>query len=119
VLSKAIKLSFIMSEWYELNNRDGQACSFAGNGTVNPVAPATTSAANAAATSCVSNPSATFVPTAPSSGSTASGTSPGGSSSTASGGSNGAVDLIANGQALMGMATVALLSIVSFVWTLA
>lgn len=115
----AIKLSFVMSEWYELNNHNGQACSFAGNGTVNPLAPSTVSAANAAASSCVSNPGATFVPSAPS---TPSGTSSSGGSSSpsaSSGGKNSAVNLIANGQALAGMAAVALVSIGSVVWTLA
>jgi len=112
-----IKLSFVMSEWYELNNHNGQACSFAGNGTVNPLAPSTVSAANAAASSCVSNPGATFVPTAPST--TSSPTSSHGASSSSSGGKNSAVHLIANGQVLMGMAAVALVSIASVVWTLA
>ena len=115
----AIKLSFIMSEWYELNNHDGQACSFAGNGTVNPLAPSTVSAANAAASSCVPNAGATFVPTALSTTSRTSSSGTSTSSSGSHGGKNSAVHLIANGQVLVGMAAVALVSIASVVWTLA
>lgn len=107
-----------MSEWYGLSGNDGQACSFAGNGTVNPLAASTTSAANAAATSCLANFAATFVPTAPAGGS-ASGTGSGSSTSTSTGAKSGAVNLIANTEALVGMAVVALVSMGSIVWTLA
>jgi len=61
-----VKLSFVMSEFYEANKRNPQSCSFAGNGTINSNAPSTVSAANAAASSCLSNPAATFTPAAPS-----------------------------------------------------
>jgi len=108
-----IKLSYVMSQYYQLNNRDGQACSFAGNGTVNPLAPSSISAADAAASSCIANPSATFVPSAPAS---TGGSNSGGSSS---GKGNGAVNLIGNNNALVGMTVMALLSIASAVWTLA
>lgn len=58
-----VKLSYVMSQYYEANKRNAQACSFAGNGTVNPHASSSVSAV-AVASSCISNPSATFAPTA-------------------------------------------------------
>jgi hypothetical protein len=117
-LKLAIKLSYVMSEWYELNAHNAQACSFAGNGTVNPLAASTTSAANTAATSCLANFAATFVPTTPAGGS-ASGTGSGSSTSTSTGAKSGAVNLIANAEALVGMVVVALVSMGSIVWTMA
>lgn len=109
-----------MSQYYELNNRDGQACSFAGNGTVNPLAPSSVSSANAAASSCISNPDATFVPAAPSGGGNSGGGSTnGGGSPTGTGKNNGAVNLVGDGNALLGMTAMALVSIASAVWTLA
>jgi len=59
----AVKLSYVMSQYYEANKRNAQACSFAGNGTVNPHASSSVSAV-AVASSCISNPGATFAPTA-------------------------------------------------------
>ena|ERR1700722_18165846 len=61
----AIQLSFVFSEYYDANGHNPDACSFAGNGTVNAEAPSSVSAANTAASSCLSNPSATFTPTTP------------------------------------------------------
>ncbi|GLB36499.1 putative splits internally a 1,3-beta-glucan molecule and transfers the newly generated reducing end (the donor) to the non- reducing end of another 1,3-beta-glucan molecule (the acceptor) forming a 1,3-beta linkage, resulting in the elongation of 1,3-beta-glucan chains in the cell wall [Lyophyllum shimeji] len=113
-----IKLSYVMSQNYQLNNRNAVACSFAGNGTVNPLAPSTNAAADAAASSCIANPSATFVPSAPaSSGGSSSGNGASGGSSAGSG--NGAVNLTGDSNALVGMTVMALLSIASAVWTLA
>jgi hypothetical protein len=111
----AIKLSYIMSEYYEANNRDPQACSFAGNGTVNPLAPSSVSAANSAATSCVSNPAATFTPTAPAAGS--GGSSTGTTSTSAK--HNSAISLFVDGGALVGMGVMAAIGFASAVWTLA
>ncbi|KAL0577596.1 1,3-beta-glucanosyltransferase [Marasmius crinis-equi] len=114
-----IKLSYVMSEFYEANNRDAQACSFGGNGTVNPLAPSSASAANSAATSCVSNPSGTFTPSSPSSpvggGSSSNNGNNGGSSSS---GGNGAVALVGDKSALVGVAAVVLTGVMSAVWTL-
>jgi len=110
-----IKLSYIMSEYYEANNRDAQACSFAGNGTVNPLAPSSASAANSAATSCVSNPAATFTPTAPAAGS--GGSSTGTTSTSAK--HNSAIALFVDGGALVGMGVMAAIGFASAVWTLA
>jgi len=122
-----VKLSYVFSEYYELNNRDGQSCSFAGNGTVNPLAPSGVSAANAAASSCVPSPDATFVPTAPTgssnsgsgSGSSKGGSSPTGGSSTGGGKGNGAMGLSGEASLLTGLVSVALVSVASAFWTLA
>lgn len=101
-----------MSLYYELNNRNPQSCSFAGNGTVNPNAPTSISAANAAASSCISSPTATFVPTA-------SGTFSGSSStSTASGSHNAAMHAGVDGHALYGMTAVVIVTFASVAWTL-
>ncbi|KAF8078249.1 glycoside hydrolase family 72 protein [Lyophyllum atratum] len=96
-----IKLSYIMSQYYQLNNRQGEACSFAGNGTVNPLAPSSPAAADAAASSCTG------------------GSNTGGGSGSSPGKDNGAVSLIGDNNALVGMTFVALFSIASAVWTLA
>lgn len=116
--SIAIKLSYIMSQFYEANNRDGQACSFSGNGTVNPLAPTSASAANAAASSCISDPNAVFTPAAPTGGSN-NGSPSGSSTGAPTKGSSGAVNLVADGNAVLGMAAMALFGIASAVWTLA
>jgi len=107
-----IKLSYVMSEYYELNNRNSQACSFAGNGTVNSSAPSA-SAANAAASSCISSPNATFVPTTASS---ATGSATGKSKS--GGSHNGATSFTTNGNAVYGVMTLIVVTLTSAVWTL-
>ena len=61
------KLSFVMSEFYEITNRASTSCDFGGNATVNANAPSSVQNANAAASSCLSNPSAVFTPSAPAS----------------------------------------------------
>jgi 1,3-beta-glucanosyltransferase GAS1 len=86
----ATKLSFAMSQWFEANKRNPQACSFAGNGTVNSKA-STASSAEQVANSCLAAATGTFVPTAPtagSSGSSGSSGSPGSPSTTGSGNPN-------------------------------
>lgn len=106
-------LSFVMSEYYEANNRNAQACSFAGNGTVNPLAPTSVSAANAAATSCLASASAVFTPTAPA------GAGGGGSaSSSAAGHHSGAAALFEDARALVGLAAMAAVGLASAAWTL-
>ncbi|KAI0252696.1 glycoside hydrolase family 72 protein [Lactifluus subvellereus] len=62
--SPSTKLSFAMSEWYEANKRNPQACSFAGNGTVNSRASTASSAAQVV-NSCLAAATSTFVPTEP------------------------------------------------------
>lgn len=91
----ASKLSFVMTQYYELTNRNAQSCDFAGNATVNSHAPSSTNALNSAVSACLANADATFTPTQPANGgSGGSGGSGGGSGSSQT--SNAAV-----GQALM------------------
>jgi calcineurin-like phosphoesterase len=93
----ATKLSFAMSEYYEANNRDAQACSFAGNGTVNNKA--STASASAVASSCLASATGTNVPTAPSSVSQA------GSASASISGTAGAATtvLVSDSRAILGV----------------
>ncbi|KAJ7096582.1 1,3-beta-glucanosyltransferase [Mycena belliarum] len=60
-----IKLSYVFSQYYELNRRATKACNFSGNATLNSAAPNTNIAAAAAASSCIPSPSAVFTPHAP------------------------------------------------------
>jgi len=112
-----IKLSFAMSQFYEASDRNAQACSFAGNGTVNPSAPGSVSAANAAATSCISDPSAVFTPTgAPSGG--GGGAQQTGSNSPGSGNNqNAASPNFINPQGILGIAVVSFTAVIGGVWT--
>ncbi|RXW23863.1 hypothetical protein EST38_g2014 [Candolleomyces aberdarensis] len=120
-----IKLSYIMSQYYEAEGRNAQACDFAGNGTVNS---GSTAAAAAAASSCIASPSATFVPSAPP---TLSGGGPASTNTRTSGGNNGnggnsgnsnnnsgAVSLVAATNALIGVAAMGFVGVASAVWTL-
>jgi hypothetical protein len=93
----ATKLSFVMSEYYEANKRNAQACSFGGNGTVN--SKASTASASAVASSCLASATGTNVPTAPSSVSQA------GSASASSSGKKGAATavLVGDSRALLGV----------------
>jgi hypothetical protein len=93
----ATKLSFVMSEYYEANKRNAQACSFGGNGTVNNKA--STASASAVASSCLASATGTNVPTAPSS------VSPAGSASASSSGKSGAATtvLVGDSRALLGI----------------
>lgn len=109
-----IKLSFVMSEWYELNNRDPQACSFSGNGTVNSSA---ASAATAAASSCIASASATFVPSAP----TTTASSIAGSQTTSSGnngGSNKGSGALPEQNVVMSILLLSIIASLSAIWTL-
>lgn len=112
----AIKLSFTMNEWYQLNGMQPEDCSFSGNGSVNPLGASGTAAAVAAETSCIASPSATFTPTLPSGISTASSSS--GSSGSSSSGSNSAAPLLGENQVLLGMLSVAFIGVASGIWTL-
>ncbi|KAK7046521.1 1,3-beta-glucanosyltransferase [Favolaschia claudopus] len=58
-----IKLSYVMSQFYELNNRVDAACSFSGNATANPKANPSI-LASAAASSCMPSPRV-FTPSPP------------------------------------------------------
>ncbi|KAF8155936.1 glycoside hydrolase family 72 protein [Crassisporium funariophilum] len=110
-----IKATYVMSQYYDANNRNVQACSFSGNGTVNPNAPSSAGAASAAASSCISNPGAIFTPTTPATTKGPASTNKGGSG----GNTTGAASALANPSALIGMTVTALLSVMGAVWTLA
>jgi len=101
-----IKLAYVMSQYYEVNSRNAQACDFAGNGTVNSVTP--TVSASAVASSCFANNVAVFTPSAPATS---------GSSPTSTSKGNGSVSL--NRDAILGMSVMAIVAVMSAVWTLA
>ncbi|KAJ7139681.1 glycoside hydrolase family 72 protein [Mycena epipterygia] len=105
------KVSYVFSQYFELQGREASACSFDGNGTVNAAASAT---ASAAGTSCIASPSAVFTPTF-SAGAVAGASS---GSSSAKSGSNGAVSLL-GGNALFSMAVMAGCMVAGALWTLA
>ncbi|TFK93557.1 carbohydrate-binding module family 43 protein [Polyporus arcularius HHB13444] len=114
------KLSFVMSEFYELTNRVATSCDFSGNATVNQNAPSSVSGANAAASSCLSNPSAIFTPSAPASTSGASGSSGTGGSGGGNNNNNGAIGLLGGSpQALLGLGVAFAFSLVGSVLTVA
>ncbi|PFH54754.1 carbohydrate-binding module family 43 protein [Amanita thiersii Skay4041] len=112
-----VKLSYVMSQYYELTNRNPQSCNFAGNATVNPAAPSSVSAANAAASSCISNPGATFIPTA---SAVSTGSSSGGSASgTGSGNTHsGAKLILASENLVWSLAGTMLVGVASAFWTM-
>ena len=113
----AIKLSYVMSLFYEANDNNAQACSFNGNGTVNSQS---TESAASGASACVS-PSV-FTPTAPANEPSSTGGSGSGGSSSSSGSSgsdeNAAADIWADKRAFAGMGIAVVVSMVSAVWTL-
>jgi len=99
------KLSFVMSEYYEANKRNAQACSFAGNGTVN--SKASTASASSVASSCLASATGTYIPTAPSSVSQA------GSASTSAGKKSGAATtaFVGDSRALLGVVLMVAVSV--------
>ncbi|KAF5323504.1 hypothetical protein D9611_005818 [Ephemerocybe angulata] len=117
-----VKLSYVMSQYYEATNKNAASCSFAGNATVNSAASA---AAPAAATSCIASPSATFTPTLEASavGPKASNTgTTGGSNSNTGGGSSGNSgknSAVSSTDALVGVLGMAVVGLASAIWTLA
>ncbi|KAI8995412.1 Glucanosyltransferase-domain-containing protein [Trametes punicea] len=117
-----VKLSFVMSEYYELTSRAATSCDFGGNATVNSAAPASVSGANAAASSCLSSPSATFTPSAPATASGSSGSSgSNGSGSSPSGNSKNAAVALLGGSpgALVGLGVAFAMGVVGSVLTIA
>ncbi|EKM83610.1 hypothetical protein AGABI1DRAFT_110256 [Agaricus bisporus var. burnettii JB137-S8] len=116
-----IKLSYAMTSYYELNNRDAQACSFAGNGTVNSGSPA--SSASAAASSCITNAAAVFTPTLPAGGSNPGGSSGNGNGNGNGGGSSGNGDdtesnsALVDAKPLLGVAAMIITSVVGGILT--
>lgn len=110
-----------MTSYYELNNRDAQACSFAGNGTVNSGSPA--SSASAAASSCITNAAAVFTPTLPAGGSNPGGSSGNGNGNGNGGGSSGNGDdtepnsALVDAKPLLGVAAMIITSVVGGILT--
>ena len=101
------KLSYVMSLYYEKQNRNAAACDFGGNAHLNSGA-LTLNAADSAA-SCIANPSATFVPGG---GSTTSGKPTGTGNNSGSGGSVSIMDSIQSLGLVMGISAIGAL------WTL-
>ncbi|KAJ7456634.1 1,3-beta-glucanosyltransferase [Mycena latifolia] len=103
------KLSYVFSQYFELNGRQASACSFDGNGVVNAAAPSET--AIAAATSCIASPSAVFTPSL-------SATAPAKAGSNGTGSGSGASNGAFGGNALFSMALAAGCMVASALWTL-
>jgi len=105
----AEKLSYVMSLYYQSQNRNSAACDFGGNAKVNSAA--LTVDASAAAQSCIANPTATFVP---GSSSTTSGSV--GPSGTSGGGNSGSSVTLMDSIQSLGL--VMGISAVGALWTL-
>jgi len=101
------ELSYVMSQFYEITGRNSQSCNFAGNATINN-SPSATVSASAVASSCFANNPAVFTPSAPAT----SGSSPRSTSKNSS-----SVSL--NLDAIVGMSMMAIVAVMSAVWTLA
>ncbi|KAI9431431.1 carbohydrate-binding module family 43 protein/Glycoside hydrolase family 72 protein [Lactarius indigo] len=113
------KLSFAMSEYFEANKRDPQACSFSGNGTVNAKA-SSSSTATVVASSCLATATGTHVPTAPSSASNPGSTSSKGSGSSSSSTPGAATTvLVSDVRALLGVFLVLAVSVAGGLLSLA
>lgn len=102
------KLSYVMSLYYESQNRKSSACDFGGNAKLN--SGALTQSASSVAASCIANPNATFVPGSPSSGSNVNPTS-----TSKGGNSGGSVSLMDSVQSL---GLVMIISAFGALWTL-
>ncbi|EPQ61101.1 glycoside hydrolase family 72 protein [Gloeophyllum trabeum ATCC 11539] len=107
------KLSYVMSQYYESQNKNQQACSFGGNGTVH----STSASASAVASSCIANPSATFTPSAPASAT--GGSSTGGSGSSGSNHSGALSGFSLDSRAIFGVGLMIVVSAFGGIATLA
>jgi hypothetical protein len=101
------KLSYVMSLYYQSQNRNSAACDFGGNAQLN--SGALTVDPSSAAQSCISNPSATFVPGSQSSGS-------GNPTSTGNNGSSGGSISLMDSIQSLGLAMG--ISAIGALWTL-
>jgi len=101
------KLSYVMSLYYESQNRNAAACDFGGNAHLNSGA-LTVNAADSAA-SCIADPSATFVP-APASSTSGKPTGTG-----SNGGSGGSISLM---DSIQSLGLVMGISVIGALWTL-
>ncbi|VDB90218.1 unnamed protein product [Peniophora sp. CBMAI 1063] len=113
-------LSFVMTQWYELSGRNPEACSFAGNGTLNQQASTTASGVDAAASSCLASATGASTPAAPtaaqgSSSSSGSGSQSSSGSGSGSSGSNDSSSAARMGEASFGAAGVVLMVFISVV----
>ncbi|KAI9445531.1 carbohydrate-binding module family 43 protein/Glycoside hydrolase family 72 protein [Lactarius indigo] len=105
------KLSFAMSEYFEANKRDPQACSFSGNGTVT-LKLHLPRLLTVVASSCLATATGTHVPTAPSSASNPGSTSSKGSGSSSSSTPGAATTvLVSDVRALLGVFLVLAVSV--------
>lgn len=117
----AIKLSYVFSQYFELNHRTSTACSFSGNATIN--ADAKVNGALGAATSCIPSP-AVFTPSAPPVLIPGAGVKSNSNSSSNSGGSsgsnstNGGPPILISQGVLTGMSAVAACVVWGMLWTL-
>ncbi|KAG5220568.1 glycoside hydrolase family protein [Salix suchowensis] len=118
----AVKLSFVMSQYFEINNRNPQSCSFSGNATVNSAAPSSASAATLLLphVSPTLRPHSRPVPrhNGGSGGSSGGGGSSNGGSSGGNNNSNGAVPLIADARVLLGLGYMTAVGFASAFWVL-
>lgn len=104
----ATKLSFVMSLYYESQNRNAQACSFAGNGTVNK---ASTAAASAVASSCLASATGVSTPSTPANNPGSASTGASGSTSSNKSGAT-PVALFGDSRALLGVFLMVVVSVV-------
>ncbi|KAJ7699558.1 glycoside hydrolase family 72 protein [Mycena rosella] len=112
-----IKLSYAFSQFYDLSGRKATSCDFSGNATLKVSATDTPASAVSA---CITSPSAVFAPSAPANASPASGSGSGsGSDSGSSGKTGGAVPLIGERNALVGMLAMMSCVLGGMLWTLA
>ncbi|KAJ6612839.1 glycoside hydrolase family 72 protein [Mycena sp. CBHHK59/15] len=111
------RLSYVFSQYYELNNREATACSFAGNGSINFAMTTSTMPAAAVASSCIADPSAVAIPTLGSGGTLPSGSNAALAPSSSSG-SKGAAGSLRGGNALFCAAMMAACIVGSALWTL-
>lgn len=110
----AIKLSYVMSQYYESQQRQASSCQFGGNGTINSRTSSSLTA-DSAASSCIANPGAVFTPSAaPTNNAPAtSGTSKSGNNNT-----SGALSIDYDSKALLSMGFMAIVSVFGGIWTL-
>lgn len=102
------KLSFVMSLYYESQNRNAQACSFAGNGTVNK---ASTASASAVASSCLASATGVSTPSTPANNPGSASTGASGSTSSNKSGAT-PVALFGDSRALLGVFLMVVVSVV-------
>ncbi|PPQ67412.1 hypothetical protein CVT25_005991 [Psilocybe cyanescens] len=109
-----IKLSYVMSQYYESQQRQTSACQFGGNGTVNSKTSSSLTA-DSAASSCIANPGAVFTPSA---APTSKAPGPSGTTKTGDNNTSGALSVVGDSNALLGMSLMAFVSVLGGIWSL-